>query len=59
MKWGKSDRLRENNKNTCAHGHMDLKIGPHLKQVPLVTRKGGPGRWSTLEGLVLGLARER
>lgn len=38
---GKSDRLRENNKNTYAHGHMNLKIGPHLKQVPVVTRKQG------------------
>lgn len=34
-------RLRENNKHTCAHGHMNLKIGPHLKQFPVVTRKGG------------------
>lgn len=36
-------RLRENNKNTCAHGHMNLKIGPHFKQFPVVTRKGDGG----------------
>lgn len=41
MKWGTSDRLTENNKNTYAHGHMNLKIGPHLWQVLIVPGKGG------------------
>lgn len=56
MKWGKSARLGENN-NTYAHGHMHLKIGPHLKQVPVVTRKERKVEYS--EGLVFGSARER
>lgn len=41
MKRGKSDRLGENNKHTCAHGHTDLKIGPRVKQGSVVTGKQG------------------
>lgn len=38
---GKHQAGWENNKNTCAHGHMNLKIGLHWQQIPVDTGKGG------------------